>query len=316
MGQAAVRNLLILHTPTAQGLSDWVEVKGKIQARAPDIEVRIANNVARNSVTRRWQVSRPSLVFSASPLLEYQPAGGKIYAGRRLAELAKEEELHRLHDAGLPVPETLRFTPDLRLAGEPWGDYVVVKPVAGYRGKGIRLVRTEDLSRRYSELTVGGLVSMLVQSYIDHVDAEGCPSAYRVITLFGHEVFASYRSWIQPRRPLAEIAADPAGIIATNDTSAEKFRRFCHEEDVIALARSVYRAFPEIPVLGIDIIRETATGRLVLMECNPSGYVWHFSSNTGQELATPEYRQGMYEQFSALDRAAELLIQKTRLEAI
>ena len=82
MSQAAVRNLLILHTPTAQALSDWENVKHRIETRAPDIEVRIANNLARNSVTRRWQGSRPSLVFSAAPLRDYQPAGGKVYAGR------------------------------------------------------------------------------------------------------------------------------------------------------------------------------------------------------------------------------------------
>ena len=266
MSQAAVRNLLILHTPTAQALSDWEEVKHRIQTRAPDIEVRIANNLARNSVTRRWQASRPSLVFSAAPLRDYQPAGGKIYAGRKLVELGKAEELERMRATGLPVPPTVPLTPDLRLCGEPWGEFVVAKPAAGWRGKMVRLVRAEDLSRRYRELTASGQVPMLVQPYIHHVDAEGRAGDYRVITLFGHELLAGYKWRTEPQRPLAELAADPDSIIAVNDTSLEKTRRLAHEEDVIALARSVHGAFPEIPVLGIDIVRETGTARLFIME--------------------------------------------------
>ncbi|MEX2129185.1 MAG: hypothetical protein WD871_13215 [Xanthobacteraceae bacterium] len=316
MNRTPTRNLLILHTPTAQALSDWVEVKDRIEARAPDIEVRIASNLARNSVTRRWQVSRPSLVFSPSPLLEYQPAGGRVYAGRHLHELAKDEELRRLTQAGLPVPATIRLTPDLRLIGEPWSEYVVVKPTTGWSGKMVRLVRTEDLPRRYTELSRDGRVQMLVQPYIDHVDAEGRPGTYRVTTLFGHEIWVAYMYRPVPRPLLGEIAADPAGIIAVNDRSHARIMTFCREENLIALARSAFRAFPEIPVLGIDIIRETATGRLFLMECNPSGNVWHFSSDRAREVTTPEYRRGMYEQFNLLDRTADLLIEKTRAEAV
>jgi hypothetical protein len=96
-----VRNLLIVHTPIAQDISDWVEVKRRIEARASDIEVRIGNNEAANSVTRRWQVSRPSLVFSPVPLLAYQPRGGTVYAGRALSKLEQTERLAR---HGLPVP--------------------------------------------------------------------------------------------------------------------------------------------------------------------------------------------------------------------
>jgi hypothetical protein len=316
MSQAAVRNLLILHTPTAQALSDWEEVKQRIETRAPDIEVRIANNLSRNFVTRRWQASRPSLVFSVAPLRAYQPAGGKVYAGRRLVELGKAEELHRMHVAGLPVPPTVPLTPDLRLCGEPWGEFVVVKPAAGWRGMMVRLIRIEDLSRRYSELTANGQVPMLVQPYIHHVDDEGRPADYRVTTLFGREVLAGYKFWNKPQRPLADLAADADGIIAVNDTTVEKSRRLIYEEDVIALGRSVHRAFPEIPVLGIDIVRETGTGRLVIMESNPSGYVWHFSSSTGEQHVSDEGRRKMYEQFNALELAADLLIEKTRAEAV
>jgi hypothetical protein len=38
------RNLLIVHTPPFQGLADWLGAKQRIEASAPDIEVRIATN--------------------------------------------------------------------------------------------------------------------------------------------------------------------------------------------------------------------------------------------------------------------------------
>ncbi len=48
------RNLLILHTEHPQDLADWVAVKERVERDAPDIEVRIANNLQRNSVTARF----------------------------------------------------------------------------------------------------------------------------------------------------------------------------------------------------------------------------------------------------------------------
>jgi hypothetical protein len=45
-------NLLLIHTPTAQDISDWREVARLIRDQAPDIEVRIAPNFSRNPITR------------------------------------------------------------------------------------------------------------------------------------------------------------------------------------------------------------------------------------------------------------------------
>ena len=97
------RNLLIVHTPPYQGLSDWLEVKQRIEARAPDIEVRIATNGSPNSVTARWQIQRPSLVFSVCPLFHFKPKGGTVYDGHPMTKL---EQIERLASKGLPIPRT------------------------------------------------------------------------------------------------------------------------------------------------------------------------------------------------------------------
>jgi hypothetical protein len=87
------RNLLIVHSPGSQDISDWIQVKQQIEQQAPDIEARIANNFAPNSVTRRWQITRPSLVFAASHLAVFQPKGGTLYVGR---PMPKSEQIARL----------------------------------------------------------------------------------------------------------------------------------------------------------------------------------------------------------------------------
>lgn len=309
------RNLIIVHTPEQQRISDWLTVAEKINARAPDIRVRIVDNGRRNRLMHLWQRLRPTFIFSASPLLSYRPKRGTVYRGIASRIITKEVEIARMREAGLPVPETVAFTPGLRLSGAPWEPYVIVKPYRGKQGRMIRLVRTEDLPHRHGELTRDGTVPMLVQQFVDHVDGQGRPCGYRVLTLFGHELFATLKFWTTPRESLEQIASDPKGVIASNASTAKKDRCLTFEEDVLALARATTRAFPEIPVLGVDIIRETGTGKLYITETNPSGYVWHFSSVYGEKIFPPDFRASMYAQFNALDRIADILIEKTRAEA-
>jgi len=97
------RSLIVLHTPLGQELSDWLSVKERIDGKAPDIEVSIATNGAPNSVTRRWQGSRPSLVFSPHVLIGYRPNGATVYAGQSFSKL---EQIELLSRQGLPVPVT------------------------------------------------------------------------------------------------------------------------------------------------------------------------------------------------------------------
>ena len=188
------RNLLIVHTPPYQGLSDWQEVKQRIEARAPDIEVRIATNGSPNSVTARWQIQRPSLVFSVSPLFQFKPKGGTVHAGHPMTKL---EQLERLASKGFPVPRTAMLSPDLVLDRETWGRYVVLKPLHGKLGQDIRLLRIEDVAARYPELTLDGRRLMVIQPYIEHSE-DGYPAEYRVLSLFGRVLYCARNRWGAP----------------------------------------------------------------------------------------------------------------------
>jgi hypothetical protein len=301
------RNLLIVQTQPEQDPSDWITIKQRIERIAPDIEVRIAENRHRNSVTARWQVRRPSLVFSPVRLMDFVPRGGAIYCGHILG---KDEQLRRLSSAGILTPRTATLSSVSSFDPTEWGEYVIVKPNNLNSGVGVKLVRTIDLSARYDELTAIANDQFLVQPYIDHED--GYPTEYRVLSMFGRALYCVRNRWGNKRPPLAEIAADPLGVIASNNnTMGGRIGSICNDPEIIALGQRAHQAFPECPVIGVDIIRETQSGRLYVPEVNPHGAVWHLSSHTRD----PEYVRGRYAQFNALDLAADLLIQKTRTEA-
>jgi Prokaryotic glutathione synthetase, ATP-grasp domain len=304
------RNLLIIQTPPLQDPADWVTIKQRIERDAPDIEVRIANNGHPNSVTARWQVRRPSLVFSPIHLINFVPCGGAIFCGHILG---KDEQLRRLSSIDILTPKTVMLSSVGSLDPSEWSEFVVVKPNNSNSGKGVRLVRSTDLSARYNELTTLANDQILVQPYIDHAE-EGYPTIYRVLTMFGRALYCVLNRWDNKRPRLAQIADDPFGVIATNDKSMGQVRAICNDPEIVALGERAHKAFPECPVLGVDIIRDIQSGRLYVLEVNPHGAVWHLSSLFAKEV-DPEYVRARYAQFNALDRAADLLIQKTRTDA-
>ena len=61
-----------------------------------------------------------------------------------------------------------------------------------------------------------------------------------------------------------------------------RVRTVCNDPEIIALGERAHKAFPESPVIGVDIIRHSQSGRLYMLETNPHGAVWHFSSTLGK----------------------------------
>jgi hypothetical protein len=105
-------------------------------------------------------------------------------------------------------------------------------------------------------------------------------------------------------------------VIASNDQRmGGRIRAICNDAEIISLGERAHAGFPECPLLGIDIIRDRQGDRLYVIEVNSHGSVWHFSSPLAKRTFDPGHIRELYAQFNALDRAADLLIQKTRAEA-
>jgi len=313
-------NLLILHTEGEQTLSDWNRVKEGVDRKAPEIETRIVNTSSFDEVARlrRWQGSRPSLVFSASGMRLYKPAGGTVLISGQIPE---EQQYPRLAAAGVAAPKTLELMPGMLLNSTVWGEYVIFKPIGTAQGSNLRLVRTEDVAKRYSALTnihqikrpliISKATRSLVKRYIHSVDKRGFPIEYRVLTMFGSVLYAAMNRGTERRPQLAEFAKDFRAIPSSDEPSIKPHRTLEYNEDVLQLARSAAAVFPEAACLGIDILRESSTGELFVIEVNSGGHIWNFSSKRSQGY-NPAFRRSLYTQFNALDRTADLLIEKTR----
>jgi hypothetical protein len=101
-------------------------------------------------------------------------------------------------------------------------------------------------------------------------------------------------------RPGASIVAMPA------DSRLD----FTYDPEVLQLAESAHRSFPDIPLLGIDIVRETTSGRLHVLEVNAIGYNWNFRGSGHRSWDFP-----LEEQFDGLRKAAWLLAEQAQLIA-
>ena len=142
---------------------------------------------------------------------------------------------------------------------------------------------------------------------------------------FGEPLYCRKGFTLKPRPPLD--APDEVLLkaqIATNaETGTRKRAQFSNDADVLDLARRAYAAMPAIPLQGVDIIREAASGRLFVLEINAGGNTWHFSSTYMEERrkSRPAEEQSAHPreeriaQFGAWDVAARVLIKKTREEA-
>jgi len=87
------------------------------------------------------------------------------------------------------------------------------------------------------------------------------------------------------------------------------------EPDVLRLACRTFSALPEIPLHGVDVIREANSGKLFVLEVNPGGNTWIFSKDGTARLKKALGVDCLTDQFDAFTTAARILIERTRSEA-
>jgi hypothetical protein len=313
----ATRNLVLVHQKGRQDLADFIRIRELIHERAPDIEAFIADADHPCSVTRRKASRRPSLAFAASPPKVFRPRGGRVYFPRRFSKI---EKMQRLHAAGIATPETVHFTDATTLDPESWGPLTLIKPDYGWGGNDITVVRTHEVSAVRQSFWPAGdrrhRMRMLAQKFID---TGTYPSKYRMLVLFGRVLYCEQQAAPVPAPKVDPFDSGPIEDMTTSaplsdETGLVRKIAASFDVDVLALAPQIAAAFPEAAVLGIDLVREAATGRLYVLETNPNGYTWHLSSNLGKSV---QQRVGIdrYAQFDALSVAADVLIERTRAEA-
>jgi hypothetical protein len=311
------RNLILVHTPGYQDVKDFQVIAQKVQELASEIEVFIAYNNIASSVTRRRASHRPTLIFSPGNFLSFRSMRGKVYAGSPIPKL---EELARLRAAGLPVPPSAEITPNFEVPEAQFGSHVVVKPgfSESSRGQSMNIMRREavrfQLRTTFPEDHPGRYGPMIAQRFID---TGPFVSHHRVLTLFGAPLLA-FKTISETPRPSLDSSDEVLATIAVKARRRDGpiKREFTSDPDIIELARSTYSALPEIPLQGVDIIREAGSRKLYVLEANPGGNTWIFSKGDMTErLKKALGVERLTDQFDAFTTAAKVLIERTRSEA-
>ena len=313
---SAERNLILVHQPGSQDVQDFSKISSYVREFAPDIEIFIANNEIRNSVTRKKAARLPTLIFSPGNLISFTPLRGKVYAGRPISKL---DQMNQFKKCGLPVPDFVELRPDTAITPAEWGEVVLVKgsdPIFASRARGMTLQRTTRVS--YTPRHVfpkdhpGRYGPMFVQKFID---TGPLPIQCRVLTLFGRPLWAVKNISRVPRGSFDVPDAELKALTINPSRKAGWSRQLLFEEDVLSLASRAYQAFPDVPLQACDIIRDVSSQNLYLLEINPGGNTWVFSRKS-----TPQTIQELdgiepISQFDAFKTAARILVEKTRAEA-
>ncbi len=303
------RNAILLISPHLMRDSDFHRIARRARALDPSLRAYVAIDGRRNRTAQLAQLLRPTLQVEIEPVARFRQLRGHRIVW---AMSSKLETLPILRDAGLPVPEFVEVTPGLRLDPAQWGPYVVVKPSGGRRGAYVWIHRTERVRYKppesYPEDHPGRRGPMLAQRF---VYTGRWPVSYRVMTFLGEPLMAVRYESSHEQAPLdsptAFNTAMGVSIVASNKRS---HITLADEADLLPLARRIHAALPERPVLGIDLVRDADSGALFIAEVN-ARFCWSLSNESGQQMQA-QFGLDFYAQFDAIERAAEILVRRTR----
>jgi glutathione synthase/RimK-type ligase-like ATP-grasp enzyme len=249
---------------------------------------------------------RPTLTFSPA-LIRHRPRRpGRVFCGY---PLSKREEYDALARANIAVPRWALLSADDQADLSGFDDYVVRKPNYGGRNAEVLIVRRDRIKwKPITTKSAGTSDSMIVQRFIY---TGVLPTCYRVNTLFGQVLYAmKYQA--NSERPELPASADLKSAVAqkgftVSATAHGCFTELCFDEEVIRLGERAHAAFPEIPLLGFDIVREMPSGKLYVLEANAIGYTWTITGPTSAAFGV-----NAAEQFDGLRKAAYILAEKTQ----
>ncbi|HEY0466171.1 MAG TPA: hypothetical protein VGC79_18300 [Polyangiaceae bacterium] len=298
----ARRVLLLVSNPIVNSAADFEELAEWIAALDPQLSVHVVRDVKGADLAAHVP-DLPTLTVSPGPLRALRPRRGTVLQGQHVA---KSVEYRALAAIGVPVPRWIRLLPGESPTLEELGSHVVTKPDFGARGAEVRIERSVDARwtpprTQLAEAFGGPFNPRLAQEF---VYTGHFPRSFRVATLFGRRLWSLCIEASHAREPLLH-RSDFHGqsIVSSGDGCS---LTLSNDAAVIALAERASAAFPRVPVLGIDILRDANTAQLFVVELNSLGFSWHFSSPTGLQIQA-EFGFQLSAQFDGRQKAARLL---------
>ena len=284
-------------------VTDWAQDRFKFaevarELRSLGVRARIAHDVEPRLKHRLWTLGKETKIISFMPLSKFLPSWAEIWQQQNYDKVQEYEILGR---AGISVPKWVAVyegqEPDL----SDFSEHVVVKPSLGWRGAFVRIMRRSKV--RYRPIVtevMGNKVSpaLIAQEYI-HTGA--WPISYRVTTVFGEPIFMFRSIADSSRLPFYGSTFDANFFVGRSivATAMGCSRDAEVPEDVIHLARKAHQAFPDIPLLGFDIVRDWKTHQLYVLEVNAFGRTYLLSEEDSKRHLD-EFGFDLYKQFGGL----------------
>ncbi len=299
-------NLIMFGNHERGALHELREAARLVSARHPEINAVALTTKARVIRAAKLAVlaTRPTLSIEIDKIRF--PAPFRAQRLTREVNYGKLEELRRLGAVGVPVPRWVEITPGASLDAGEWGPYVVVKPTNAQRGACVMVHRTGRVRYKAPEEFEAGhpgrSAPMIAQEFIY---TGKYPISHRVITYLGKPISAyRYRgrttTALNDRFAFKGLGGAYNIVASAVGCTAETLT----DPDILDLASRAHAAFPSVPYLGVDVIRDAVTGALYVLETNPSGLCWPFDTRTAAVLGSFMGHHPR-EQFNAIETIAE-----------
>jgi hypothetical protein len=321
------RNLILIHRGPEYE-QDFQEIARKVTSIDREITVyTLADSSMAQLPSLAWMW--PTLVVALTPEFRLQIRRGTVLKNSQVQKLAQFEMFRK---AGIPSPAMAPFRFGMMLDPLLFGDFVVIKPMdlaLTSQGRGTQLFRRQRLERMEPrDFPLDHPIHRAQEGYLvqKFIDTGPYPYFRRIQTFFGKIMYCWQSMLDEPRAALDAPDSEVERMVIDTKLTTKKTRSLVKDTHFERLAQRVHGVFPDIPILGCDVIREEATGDLYVLECNPGGNTWHISSkmaeNTraalgnvkanGFKRANERGRRLLIEQYGAFDVVAKTLVEKTR----
>jgi hypothetical protein len=296
------RALILVSNPAVNTIEDFLEIAAWINELDPETVVHVVPDVGGADATSNVP-DLPTVTVSPAPLRHLRPRRGKVFQGQHVS---KSSEYRTLEAAGIPVPRWTRVLPKRKPKLDGFGSYVITKPDFGAQGAEVRIERRDTVCwtppRTELALNFGGPFNpRLAQEF---VYTGPWPRSHRVVTLFGAALWADRTEASHARAPLSDKSAFHGQSIVSSGQGCTF--ELDDDPEVVALAERAHAAFPRVPLLGFDILRDADTRELFVIEANSLGFTWHFSSATGLAFQK-QFGLDLNAQFDGRRKAARVL---------
>jgi hypothetical protein len=319
------KNLILVSDPRRMDRNDFMDIAKHIIGKQRNINVIIVSTEESSDSVPKKLWRNPTLTVAFGPLGKFTTLRGLVL---RNAAIPKFQQYAQFCLAGIDTPRTTIHIPGTSYDVAEWGEFCILKPTDLARtsaGGTVHWRRTRRMAAfdptRYPDDHVYRQSRLLVQSF---VDTGRMPANWRVLTLFGEPLYC-FKSICPVERPALD-APDEAienAVIEPKHPSIKgafdyaKMREFAADPEIMAFARRIHRAFPRLPLLGCDILREAGTGKLYALEINGGGNTWHFSSPTfARQRELLGGKDVFTRQLDAFGVAAQVLVDRTEQLAI